>query len=53
MDRQSRFSAWDWVLGAGALEMGRDVRGGSGWGTHVHPWLIHGNVWQNHYNIVK
>ena len=19
---------------------------GSGWGTHVHPWLIHENVWQ-------
>ena len=22
-------------------------------GTHVHPWLIHVNVWQNHYNILK
>ena len=21
-------------------------RGGSRWGTHVHPWLIHVNVWQ-------
>ena len=21
-------------------------RRGSGWGTHVHPWLIHVNVWQ-------
>ena len=20
--------------------------GGSGWGTHVHAWLIHVNVWQ-------
>ena len=20
--------------------------GGSGWGTHIHPWLIHVNVWQ-------
>ena len=20
--------------------------GGSGWGTHVHPWLIHIKVWQ-------
>ena len=20
--------------------------GGSGWGTHVHPWLIHVSVWQ-------
>ena len=27
--------------------------GGSGWGTHVHPWLMHVNVWQNQYNIVK
>ena len=26
--------------------IGRDVGGGSGWGTHVHPWLIHVNVWQ-------
>ena len=29
---------------------GWDVEGGgrrgSGWGTHVHPWLIHVNVWQ-------
>ena len=26
----------------------RDGRweGGSGWGTHVHPWLIHVKVWQ-------
>ena len=28
-------------------------RGGSGWGTHVHPWQIHVNVCQNQYNIVK
>ena len=29
--------------------------GGKGFrmGTHVYPWLIHGNVWQNQYNIVK
>ena len=29
--------------------------GGRGFrmGTHVHPWRIHVNVWQNHYNIVK
>ena len=27
--------------------------GGSGLGTHVHPWLIHINVWQNQYSIVK
>ena len=24
-----------------------DRRGRSGWGTHVNPWLIHVNVWQN------
>ena len=27
--------------------------GSSGWGTHVHPWQIHVNVGQNHYNIVE
>ena len=27
--------------------------GGSGLGTHVHPWLIHVNVWQNQHSIVK
>ena len=27
--------------------------GSSGLGTHVHPWLIHVNVWQNQYSIVK
>ena len=32
---------------------GWDGEGGSGWGTHVHPWQIHVNVWQNQYNIVK
>ena len=27
--------------------------GGSGWGTRVHLWRIHVDVWQNEYNIVK
>ena len=27
--------------------------GGSGWGTRVHPWQIHVDVWQNQYNVVK
>ena len=46
------------VLGAGALGRPRGMgwggrwEGGSGWRTHVHPWLIHVSVWQNHYNIV-
>ena len=40
------------VLRAGALGRprgmgwGRRREGGSGWGTHVNPWLIHVNVWQ-------
>ena len=25
--------------------------GGSGWGTHVNPWLFHFNVWQNPLQI--
>ena len=28
-------------------------RGGSGWGTHIHPWRMHVDVQQNQYNIVK
>ena len=27
-------------------EMGRRWEGCSGWGTHVHPWLTHVNIWQ-------
>ena len=26
---------------------------GSRMGTHVHPWLIHVNVWQSHCNVVR
>ena len=47
------------MLGAGALGQPRGMvrggqwEGGSGWGTRVHPWWIHSDVWQNQYNIVK
>ena len=57
--RQSRFDAGYRMLGAGALELPRGMlwggrlEGGSGWGTRVHPWRIHVDVWQNQYNIVK
>ena len=27
--------------------------GGSGWGMHVYPWLIHVNVWQNPLQYCK
>ena len=41
------------VLGPGALGRPTGIgwrgrwEGGSGWGTHVNPWLFHFNVWQN------
>ena len=27
--------------------------GGSEWGTHVHPWLIHVNIWQKPLQCCK
>ena len=59
IDLQSRFNAWDRVLRAGALgwhwgmEWGDRWEGGSGWGTQVHPWLIHVNVWQKQLQYCK
>ena len=46
--------AWGLCTGM-TLRVGRgsDGGGGSGWGTRVHPWQIHVDVWQNQYNIVK
>ena len=41
------------ALGPGALGKPRGSgwrgmwEGGSGWGTHVNPWLFYSNVWQN------
>ena len=29
------------------------TEGGSGWGTHVNPWLIHVNVWQKPLQYCK
>ena len=61
-DRQSRFDAWDRALRAGALgwpwEMGwgGTWEGSSEWGTHVHPWLIHVDVWQKpsqYYKVIS
>jgi len=53
---QSRFDAWYWMLGAGALGWPRGMvqggrrEGSSGWGTCVYLWRIHVDVWQNQYN---
>ena len=47
------------VLRAGALGRPRGMgwrgrrEGGSGWGTHVNPWLIHVNVWQEPLQYCK
>ena len=47
------------VLRAGALGRPRGMgwggrrEGGSGWGTHVNPWLIHVNVWQKPLQYFK
>jgi len=42
---------WDdpevWMVWGGRSE------GGSEWGTCVHPWRMHVDVWQNQYDIVK
>ena len=47
------------VLGPGALGRPRGIgwrgswEGGSGWGTHVNPWLIHVSVWQKPLQCCK
>ena len=45
IDDQCKFHAW---RRAGALGQPRGMgwERGSGWGTRVHPWLIHVDVWQ-------
>ena len=47
------------VFRAGALGRPRGMgwggrqEGGSGWGTHVNPWLIHVSVWQKPLQYCK
>ena len=37
---------WGWCTGMTQRDgMGREVGGGSGWGTRVQPWQIHVDVW--------
>ena len=58
-DKRSDLVHWEDLEGSGPGALGRPRgigwRGrwerGSGWGTHVNPWLFHFNVWQIHYNI--
>ena len=52
IDDQSKFDSCNKALKVGALGQLRGMgwggrwEGGSGWGTHVHSWLIHVSVWQ-------
>ena len=52
IDDWSKFDAWNRALKASTLGQPRGMGWGgrleriSGQGTHVHPWLIHVNVWQ-------
>ena len=47
------------VLRAGALGRPKGMgwggrwEGGSGWGTHVNPWLVHVSVWQKPLQYCK
>ena len=58
-DHQSKFDAWNRALKASAQGQPRGMGCGGRWrglqdgGKHVHPWLIHVNVCQNHHSIVK
>ena len=55
----AQFGCMREALGPGALGRPRGIgwrgrwEGGSGWGTHVNPWLIHFNVWQNPLQLKK
>ena len=47
-------SAQGWCTGKTQRDgMGREVGGGFRWGTHVNPWLIYVNVWQNPLQYCK
>ena len=41
-----------WCTGM-TLRDGLRWEGGSGWGTHVHPWVIYVSVWQNPLKYCK
>ena len=41
------------VCGEELTSLGGRWGGGSGWGTHVHPWLTHVTVWQKPLQYCK
>ena len=46
IDHQSKFNAQNRAFKANTLGQPRGMGWGLGWGTHVHLWMIHVNVWQ-------
>ena len=48
--RHTKPVLWENPEGWGGEGGGREVQDV---GAHVHLWLIHVNVWNNHHNIVK
>ena len=49
-----RQGAQGWCTGMTQRDgMEKEGEGGSGWGTHVHPWMIHVNVWQKPLQYCK
>ena len=49
-----RQGAQGWCTGMALMDvMGREVGGGTGWGTHAHPWLIHVSVCQKPLQYCK
>ena len=49
-------SAWGWCTGMthrDGMGWGGRWEGGSGWGTHLNPWLIHVSVWQKPLQLCK
>ena len=59
MNHQSRFDTGYRMLGAGCSgmtqrdDMGREMGGGFRVGKSCTPVVVHVNVWQNKYSIVK
>ena len=54
LDNIHETSARGWCTGKTHRDgMGRVVGGGSGWGKHVNPWLVHVSVWQKSLQYCK
>ena len=51
--RCMRQGAWGLCSGMTQRDGMERWKRGSGWGTHVHPWLIHVNVWQKPLQYCK